>query len=113
MQTINAENRTLGRVASEAANIILGKKTPAFAKNAVAGEAVKVINAAKVRVSGSKATTLAYRHYTGYPGGLREEKYKDLVVRRGYGEAIRRAVEGMSPRNRLRNSRMKLLTIEE
>lgn len=113
MQTIDAHNRTLGRVASEAANIILGKKSVAFAKNAVQGEAVTIVNASKVRVSGTKNRTLIYTHYTGNPGGLRHEAYKDLVARKGYGEAIRRAVEGMIPRNRLTKARMKLLTIQD
>lgn len=112
MQTINAENRTLGRVASEAANILLGKKSTSYVKNAVMGEEVKIINASKVRVSGTKDTDKAYRHYTGHPGGLREESYKDLALRRGHQEVLRLAVEGMIPRNRLLKARMKLLTIE-
>lgn len=113
MQTINAENRTLGRVASEAASILLGKGATDYVKNAVKGEAVKIVNASKVRVSGTKNRNKAYIHYTGHPGGLREESYKDLVARRGHAEVIRLAVQGMIPRNRLLNSRMKLLTIEE
>ncbi len=113
MKTIDAENRILGRVASEAANILLGKGSVSFAKNAVKGEEVKIVNASKIRVSGTKNRNKAYRHYTGHPGGLREESYKDLVTRRGHAEVIRLAVQGMIPRNRLLNARMKLLTIEE
>lgn len=113
MQTIDAQNKILGRVASEAAGIILGKKSVEFAKNAVKGEEVKIVNASKIKVSGTKTRNLIYTHYTGNPGGLRQEAYKDLVVRKGHGEAIRRAIEGMIPRNRLTKARMKLLTIEE
>lgn len=113
MQTIDAQNKILGRVASEAANIILGKKSTSFAKNIIAGEEVKIINASKIRVSGTKTHTKEYRRYTGFPGGLRGESYNELLARRGYEEIIRLAVYGMLPGNRLRSKRMKLLTIEK
>ena len=113
MQTIDAQNKILGRVASEAANIILGKKSTSFAKNSIEGEEVKIINASKIRVSGTKTRTKEYRRYTGFPGGLRAESYNELLARRGYEEIIRLAVYGMLPGNRLRPKRMKLLTIEK
>lgn len=103
----------LGRVASEAANVLLGKKNPAFVKHAVVGEKVTIVNASKIRISGKKATQKEYRHYTGHPGGLRSEKYHELTARRGHKEAIRLAIYGMLPSNRLRTARMKLLTIEK
>ena len=111
--TIDAANKILGRVASEAAKILLGKHTPAFAKNEVNGEPVKIINASKIRISGTKPTEKEYRRYTGHPGGLRSESYNELLARRGVTEVIRLAVYGMLPGNRLRTSRMKLLTIEK
>ncbi len=110
---INAENRTVGRVASEAASLMLGKKSTAFVKNAIVGSPVKIVNASKVRVSGSKAKTKIYKHYTGHPGGLKGESYNMLKERRGAKEILRLAVYGMLPGNRLRAPRMKLLTIEE
>jgi large subunit ribosomal protein L13 len=110
---LNAENRTVGRVASEAASLIMGKKTPKFVKNANVGSAVKIVNASKIRISGTKAKNKIYKHYTGHPGGLKGESYAMLKERKGAEEILRLAVYGMLPGNRLRPSRMKMLTIEE
>lgn len=113
MVTIDAQGKTLGRVASEAAKILLGKHKPAFVKNAVMGEEVTIINASKVKISGAKRINKRYVRYSGYPGGKKEESYAMLVARRGEGEAIRRAVLGMLPKNRLQARRIKLLTIKK
>jgi large subunit ribosomal protein L13 len=113
MITIDAQNKTVGRVASEAAKILLGKHKPTFVKHQVAGEEVKIIHAGKVRISGNKAQQKQYVRYSGYPGGLTRESYAMLTARRGRKEAIYRAVLGMLPKNRLQARRMKLLTIEE
>lgn len=113
MITIDAENKTLGRVASAAAKILMGKHTSRFAKNAVAGEEVEITNASKIALSGNKAKDKKYIRYSGYPGGKKEETYAMLVMRRGKGEAIRRAVMGMLPKNKLQARRIKLLTIKE
>ncbi|KKW35886.1 50S ribosomal protein L13 [Candidatus Adlerbacteria bacterium RIFCSPHIGHO2_01_FULL_54_23] len=112
MTTIDAENKTLGRVASAAAKILLGKHKPTFAKNAVMGEEITIINASKVIVSGSKSKDKKYIRYSGYPGGKKEESYTMLVRRRGHKEAIRRAVMGMLPKNKLQVRRIKLLKID-
>ncbi len=113
MITIDAEGKTLGRVASAAAKVLIGKHTVKFAKNIVAGEEVKIINASKVKVSGTKTLNKEYIRYSGYPGGQKIESYAMLTARRGEGEAIRRAVLGMLPKNRLQAKRIKLLTIEK
>lgn len=113
MITIDAENKTLGRVASAAAKVLLGKHTATFAKNAVAGEEVKITNVAKISISGDKARQKEYVRYTGYPGGQRFERYEQLTARRGHKEALRRAVMGMLPKNKLRARRIKLLVIED
>ena len=113
MITIDAEGKTLGRVASAAAKVLIGKHSVAFAKNIVVGEEVKIINASKVRVSGTKTLNKEYVRYSGYPGGQKHETYAMLTARRGEGEAIRRAVLGMLPKNRLQAKRIKLLTIEK
>ena len=112
MITIDAKDKTLGRVASEAAKVILGKHKPSFVKNAVVGEQVTVINAAQVRISGNKASDKKYVRYSGYPGGQKVESYAMLTARRGEGEAIRRAVLGMLPKNKLQAKRIKLLKIK-
>jgi len=112
MITIDAQDKTLGRVASAAAKALLGKGSATFAKNVVASEEVKVVNASKVRMTGDKTRAKAYVRYSGYPGGQKFETYKHLAARRGQSEAIRRAVMGMLPKNKLRARRIKFLIIE-
>lgn len=113
MITIDATNKTLGRVASEAAKVILGKHKATFAKNAVMGEEVTISNSSKIKISGTKELNKEYVRYSGYPGGQKRENYSMLTARRGHGEAIRRAVLGMLPKNRLQQKRIKLLTVEK
>ncbi len=113
MITIDAQGKTLGRVATAAAKVLLGKHKPTFAKNAVMGEEVTITNASKVRISGNKKLQKKYVRYSGYPGGQKKESYGMLSARRGEGEAIRRAVLGMLPKNRLQAKRIKLLKIEK
>ena len=111
MITIDATNKSLGRVASEAATHLLGKHKASFVKHLVIGEEVTITNASKVRLSGSKASTKEYVRYSGYPGGQKIETYTTLTARRGEKEAIRRAIKGMLPKNKLQEKRLKLLTI--
>lgn len=112
MITIDAQDKTLGRVATAAAKALLGKHSADFAKNTVSATEVKIINADKVRVSGGKTAAKRYVRYSGYPGGKKEETYAQLTARRGTPEALRRAVLGMLPKNKLQMRRIKLLTIE-
>ena len=112
MLTIDAQDKTLGRVASAAAKALLGKHSASFAKNVVAQEGVKIINASKIRLSGTKEKTKEYIRYSGYPGGQKIETYAMLVGRRGHAEAIERAVRGMLPKNRLQTPRLGKLVIE-
>jgi large subunit ribosomal protein L13 len=113
MITIDAQNKTLGRVASAAAKALLGKHSASFAKNLVSDEEVKVVNAKGVRVSGAKVEDKKYIRYSGYPGGQKSENYAMLVARKGNREVIRKAVLGMLPKNRLQAKRIKMLTIED
>lgn len=110
--TVDAAGRTLGRVASEAAQALLGKKSVNFVKNFVVPVEVTIENAAKLVVSEKKALQKEYTRYTGYPGGLRVRTLGELIEKKGIDEAIRKAVDGMIPRNRLRKERMKRLTIK-
>ena len=119
MITIDAQDKTLGRVASAAAKVLLGKHKVTFVKHQVVGEEVTVINATKVKISGAKNRDKVYLRYSGYPGGQKEETYAMLTAatetdkaRRGHKEAIRRAVLGMLPKNRLQTPRIKMLTIK-
>jgi large subunit ribosomal protein L13 len=113
MITIDAQDKTLGRVAAAAAKAILGKHKTTFVKNAAMGEEVTVVNAGKVRISGNKTRAKEYIRYSGYPGGQKIESYQQLTDRRGKKEAIRRAVLRMLPKNKLQTPRIKMLKIEE
>ena len=113
MITIDATDKTLGRVASAAAKVLLGKHKPSFVKHHIIGEEVTVQNAGKLLVSGDKKRQMQYIRYSGYPGGQKKESYAMLTARRGRKEALRRAVFGMLPKNKLRPRRIKLLTIHE
>lgn len=112
MITIDAKDKTLGRVASAAAKALLGKHSAAFAKNVVAEDGVKIINASRVKVTGDKNRDKKYVRYSGYPGGQKIESYAMLTARKGESEALRKAVLGMLPKNRLQAKRIKMLTIE-
>ncbi len=112
MITIDAADKTLGRVASAAAKALLGKHSASFAKHVVAQDGVKIINASRVAISGNKKLDKKYVRYSGYPGGQKIENYAMLTARKGEKEVIRKAVLGMLPKNKLQKLRMKMLTIE-
>ena len=109
--TVDAQGRSLGRVASEAASALLGKKSAHFVKNLVLPVDVTIINTSKLSLPERRVAGKTYVHYTGYPGGLRETSMAMLIDKKGIEEAMRKAVDGMLPRNKLRRDRMKRLTI--
>ena len=111
--TVDAKGRTLGRVASEAASALLGKKSVHFVKNKVLPVSVTITNASKLKLTEKRVANNTYIHYTGYPGGLREQSMPMLIEKKGIEEVIRRTVDGMIPRNKLRKERMKRLTITD
>ncbi len=114
MITIDATDKTLGRVASAAAKVLIGKHSTSFLKhNTSSAEEVKIVNASKLRISGNKEKDKKYIRYSGYPGGQKIESYSQLVARRGEKEVLRRAILGMLPKNKLQARRIKLLTIEQ
>lgn len=110
--TIDAQGKKLGRIASEAASALLGKKSPAFQKNEVADIKVEILNADKTDMSALKKTRDTYVTYTGYRGGLNTETLGALIERRGMKEVYRRAVYSMLPNNKLRDIRIKNLIIK-
>lgn len=111
--TVDATDKAIGRVASEAAALLNAKNSIFFVKNRVADITVKVINASKVKITGNKMKESVHKTYSGYPGGLREMPLSYVVAKKGYGELISHAVKGMLPKNKLQDIRMKNLTIEE
>jgi large subunit ribosomal protein L13 len=113
IHTIDATDKALGRVASEAAAILNAKNSVHFVKNRVIDVTVKVINASKVKVTGNKMNESVHKSYSGYPGGLREMPLKYVAEKKGYSELITHAVYGMLPKNRLQDLRIKNLVVEE
>lgn len=109
---IDAEGRAVGRVATEAALILRGKNKPDFTPNVDAGDYVTIVNASKVKFTGRKLAQKDYYHHTMYPGGLRRTPMKK-VFDKDPAEVMRRAINGMLPKNKLRGEMMKRLTIKE
>ncbi len=110
--TIDAEGKRLGRLATEVATILIGKNDPLFAKNIMADVKINIINASKLDVSDKKQGEI-YQHYTGYPGGRREETFAHLAERRGFEEVLRRTIGGMLPGNKHKKPLLAKLTITE
>lgn len=109
---INAENKSLGRVASEAAIILMGKNSTDFARNTVPAVKVTITNASKADISLKKMESKLYKNYSGYPGGLKESTMKKVVGDKGYQEIFKKAVYGMLPINKLRPIMIKNLIIQ-
>jgi len=110
---IDAQNKKLGRLATEVAVILMGKNRPDFVRNAIPDIKLKVLNASKISVTNKKMDQKVYKNYSGYPGGLKERSMKKVVADKGMREALRIAVRGMLPKNKLRDQMMKNLIIKE
>ncbi len=111
--TIDAQDKKLGRVASEAATLLMGKRTTAFVRNKVSGVKVSIINTSKANIDIKKKDDKEYVTFTGFRGGIYTEKLSDLIARKGFSEVFERAVYRMLPSNSLRKQIMKNLTITE
>lgn len=111
--TIDAKGKTIGRTASAAATILMGKNKADFEKNKIAPHKVLITNASKVKMSDKKAGSTFHEKYTRYPGGFRLESVQKIAATKGYTEIFKLAVYGMLPANRLRNKIMKNLKISE
>ena len=107
---VDATDQTLGRLASRIARVLEGKNKPEYTPNLDSGDHVIVLNAARVAVTRDKRETKLYIRHSGYPRGLKEESLGHLLERRPE-EAIRRAVKGMLPRNRLGVQQLRKLKI--
>lgn len=109
---IDAQNKKLGRVASEAARLLRGKGSPSFTPNILPDAEVMIVNGSKLSVTEKKAMQTKYQKYSGYPGGLREISLAEFIAKKGQGELLRKAVLGMLPRNRQRSRLIKHLTVK-
>lgn len=110
---IDAKGKSLGRLSTEIAKVLLAKNSTSFAKNFTAKVKVEVVNAAQVKVTGDKMKSKTHKRFSLYPGGLKTPNWKEVASKKGYGELIRHAVEGMLPKNSLQKERMKNLKISE
>ncbi len=97
---VDADGKTLGRVASEVAKLLRGKHKPTFTPNADMGDFVVVVNAAKVKLTGKRAELKEYFSYTGYPGGASFTKFQELI-RKHPEKVFEHAIKGMLPHNKL------------
>lgn len=107
---VDAEGQTLGRLATQIADALRGKKKPEYTPHIDTGDFVVVINAEKIKVSGNKLTEKVYYRHTGYPGGLRSRTLEEQLDRRPE-EVIRSAVKGMIPRTRLGRAQLRKLKV--
>ena len=107
---VNAENRTLGRLASAIAHRLRGKHKPEYTPHVDTGDYIIVVNAAKVRVTGNKETGKIYHRHSGYPGGIKSTSLNRL--RQTHPERIiEKAVKGMLPRNPLGRAMFRKLKV--
>lgn len=107
---LDAKKKVLGRLATEAASLLLGKHRGDFTPNKVAPVYVVVINTDGAHVTGDKANQKAYQHYSGYSGGLKTRTFREQMARDSR-VVVREAVLGMLPKNLLRDDRMNHLKL--
>ncbi len=107
---VDAEGKTLGRLASEIAKILKGKHKPIYSPHLDVGDYIIVINAEKVRVTGRKLDQKFYHRHSGYPGGLKSISLRDQLARHPT-RVLKSAVRGMLPKNRLGRRMIKKLKI--
>jgi large subunit ribosomal protein L13 len=107
---VDADGQTLGRLATQIADTLRGKRKPQYTPHVDTGDFVVVVNAEKIRVTGKKLDEKLYHRHSGYPGGLRSRPLRDELERRPT-EVLRKAVKGMLPRNRLGRAQLTKLKI--
>jgi len=107
---VDATGKTLGRFASKIAHILMGKHKPNFVKHLDLGDYVIVINVDKMVLTGKKLSTKKYYHHSGYPGGLKEIVYEELMKEKP-GFVLKKAVKGMLPKNKLARKMLKKLKV--
>ncbi len=112
-KTIDATDKAIGRVATEAAVFLMGKNSADYARNKAPKNKVTIINASKAKITGNKMTEALHERYSGYPGGFKEQSKEHIIEKKGYTKLFTLAVYGMIPANKLRSIAMKNLTISE
>ena len=107
---VDAEDEHLGRLAAEIAKILRGKNKVQYTPHVDVGDFVVVVNAERVVVTGKKAEQRVYRRHSGYPGGMKETSYEQMLARKPT-EILRKAVYGMMPKTRLARQQFRKLKI--
>jgi large subunit ribosomal protein L13 len=107
---VDANGLTLGRLSTQIADTLRGKRKPTYTPHIDTGDFVVVVNAEKIAVTGNKRADKLYHKHSGYPGGLRTRTFQDMIDRRPE-EIIRIAVKGMMPRNRLARKQLTKLKV--
>src|SRR6266540_64579 len=107
---IDADGLVLGRLCTEAARVLRGKHKPIFAPHLDTGDHVVIVNASKVVLTAGKAEHLNVYRFSGYPGGIKQQTYAELLARKPE-EAIRRSVRGMLPKGPLGRQMLKKLKV--
>ena len=107
---VDANGKTLGRLATQIADVLRGKRKPTYTPHIDTGDFVVVVNAEKIHVTGNKRADKLYHRHSGYPGGLRSRTFEEMIARRPE-EIIRLAVKGMMPRNRLARKQITKLKV--
>ncbi len=110
---IDAKDKTIGRVATEAAKVLMGKNQSNYKSNERPKLKVTISNASKLKISERKRETKSYIHFTGYPSGQKSLTLKQLLAKHGYEGVLMRAVRGMIPDNRLLSDSLKQLEIKD
>jgi len=107
---VDASDKTLGRLSTNIATILMGKNKPEYTPHNDVGDYVVVINAEKIKITGNKNEQKMYYRHTGYPGGIKSQNFNDLIA--SYPDRIiTSAVKGMLPKNKLSNSVIKKLKV--
>jgi large subunit ribosomal protein L13 len=107
---VDAEGKTLGRLATQIADTLRGKRKPQYTPHVDTGDFVIVVNAEKIAVTGNKLDQKRYYRHSGYPGGLRSRTLREQLDRRPT-EVLRTAVKGMLPKNRLARQQITKLKV--
>ena len=107
---VDASGQTLGRLATQIADTLRGKRKPTYTPHVDTGDFVIVVNAEKIAVTGNKREDKMYYRHSGYPGGLKSRSLNEMLERRPE-EVIRLAVKGMLPRNRLARKQLTKLKV--
>jgi large subunit ribosomal protein L13 len=107
---VDASGQTLGRLATQIADALRGKRKPTYTPHVDTGDFVIVVNAEKISVTGNKLQAKRYYRHSGYPGGLKSRSLEEMLERRPE-EVIRLAVKGMLPRNRLARKQLTKLKV--